>query len=134
MFTLFRSGVSVDASWLLLAVLIASTLAGSAFPALTPEQTPATRWMMALAAAAGLLLSTVTHATALMARLYGLPLRGITLFIFGGVAGMPSEPGRPREGALLAAAGPVGGPGLAAVVRALSGTVTVAPTGWKLSR
>ena len=118
---LFGFEVSVDASWLLLGVLIAWTLAGSVFPDVTPGLTPAHYWVMAGFATAGLLMSIVFHETAhsLVARHYGLPIRGITLFIFGGVAEMTAEPNRPRDELLMAAAGPAASLLLAAICYAL---------------
>ena len=121
LFSLFGFEVSVDASWLLLAVLIAWTLAGSVFPGVTPELTSADYWVMAGFATAGLLMSIIFHemAHSLVARHYGVPIRGITLFIFGGVAEMTAEPNRPRDELLMAAAGPAASLLLAAICYAL---------------
>lgn len=57
--------------------------------------------------ASWLLLSIVFHETAhsLVARHYGVPIRGITLFIFGGVTEMSVEPNRPHDEFWMAAAG-----------------------------
>src|SRR5690606_28308858 len=44
---------------------------------------------------------------ALMARRYDLRIRGITLFIFGGVAEMADEPRSPRAEFMVAIAGPI---------------------------
>ncbi len=54
---------------------------------------------MAALATIGLLFSIVFHETAhsLVARHYGMPIRGITRFIFGGGAEMTAEPSRPRS-------------------------------------
>jgi Zn-dependent protease len=121
LFSLFGFEVSVDASWLLLAVLIAWTLAGSVFPGITPGLTSAHYWVMAGLATAGLLMSIIFHemAHSIVARHYGLPIRGITLFIFGGVAEMTAEPNRPRDELLMAAAGPAASLLLAAMCYAL---------------
>jgi Zn-dependent protease len=141
LFSLFGFEVSVDASWLLLGALIAWTLAGFVFPAITPGLTAATYWAMAGFATAGLLMSIVFHETAhsLVARHYGLPIRGITLFIFGGVAEMVAEPSRPRDELLMAAAGPAASLLLAAVfyglllgVAAWDGPVAVGGVLWYL--
>lgn len=106
--SLFGFNVWIDASWLLLGALITWTLAKSVFPGLAPALAPATYWVMAVAATAGLLISIVLHelAHSLVARRYGMPIRGITLFIFGGVAEMDSEPPSPKSELLMAAAGP----------------------------
>ena len=117
MFSLFGFEVNLDASWLLLAILISWTLASGVYPSLTPGLTAATYWAMAIASTLGLLLSIVFHemSHSLVARHYGLPIGGITLFIFGGVAEMTAEPSRPRDELLMAAAGPAASLVLAAL-------------------
>jgi Zn-dependent protease len=107
--SLFGFDVWIDASWLLLAALITWTLAEAVFPAITPHLSPATYWWMAAAATIGLLFSIVFHETAhsLVARRYGVPIGGITLFIFGGVAQMEQEPSSPKSELLMAVAGPI---------------------------
>ena len=142
LFSLFGFEVDIDASWLLLAVLIVWTLAGSVFPSLTPQRTAATYWIMAVAATTGLFMSIVFHemAHSLVARHYGLPIRGITLFIFGGVAEMTAEPSRPKHELLMAAAGPAASLLMAAICYALvfgvavsDGPVPVAGVLWYLA-
>jgi Zn-dependent protease/predicted transcriptional regulator len=87
-------------------------------------------------------MSLVFHETAhsLVARHYGMPMRGITLFIFGGVAEMTTEPGRPRDELLMAAAGPASSLLLAGIlfllfnaISAWDGPVSVATTFWYLA-
>jgi Zn-dependent protease len=109
LFSLFGFDVWIDASWLLLAALITWTLAAAVFPRITPNLSPVSYWWMAAAATIGLLFSIVFHETAhaLVARRYGVPIGGITLFIFGGVAQMEQEPTTPKSELLMAAAGPL---------------------------
>jgi Zn-dependent protease len=66
-------------------------------------------WWMGLAGTIGLFASVVFHelAHALMARQYGLPMKGITLFIFGGVAEMTEEPPTAISEFMVAIAGPI---------------------------
>src|SRR5579859_4891372 len=92
--TLFGFDVWIDASWLLLAALVAWTLADSVFPQIALGLAAGRYWAMAVVSVIGLLCSIVLHETAhsVVARRFGLPIRGITLFIFGGVAEMESEP------------------------------------------
>ena len=92
----------------MLATLIIWTLAKAVFPGITPNLAATTYWWMAVAATVGLLFSIVFHemAHSLVARRYGMPIRGITLFIFGGVAEMASEPPSAKSELLMAAAGP----------------------------
>lgn len=125
LFSLFGFEVRIDASWLLLAALISWTLAEGVFPQLTPDLSKATYWWMAIAVTIGLLLSIVFHETAhsVVARRFGIPIRGITLFIFGGVAEMEGEPGSARAEFLMALAGPVASLLLATVLLSLFAAV-----------
>jgi len=66
-------------------------------------------WWMGITGAAGIFFSIVFHefSHSLVARHYGLNIRGITLFIFGGVAEMEKEPSTPKSEFLMAIAGPL---------------------------
>ena len=122
LFTLFGFKVWIDASWLLIGGLIAWTLASAVFPEDLPGLAASTYWWMGIAAAIGLLFSIVFHETAhsLVARHFGIEMRGITLFVFGGVAEMPGEPESPGAEFLMALAGPVSSLLLAAALFAVS--------------
>jgi Zn-dependent protease/CBS domain-containing protein len=106
---LFGFEVKIDLSWLVLGLLISWTLAKGFFPDSYKGLDPATYWAMGVAAAVGLLISIVFHELwhSLIARKFGLPMKGITLFIFGGVAEMTEEPPSPKAEFFMAAAGPV---------------------------
>ena len=108
LFRLFGFTVRVDATWLLLAGLILWTLAAGYFPQVVPGLESRTYWWMALVGLIGLAFSIVIHefAHSLVARRYSMPIRGITLFIFGGVAEMEDEPTSPKGELLMALAGP----------------------------
>jgi len=109
LFTLFGFEVKLDLSWLLLALLISWSLGAGWFPVQYPElSTYAYAWM-GIATAVGVFFSIVFHefSHSLVARYYGMPIRGITLFIFGGVAEMESEPPDPKSEFLMAIAGPI---------------------------
>jgi Zn-dependent protease/CBS domain-containing protein len=110
-FTLFRiAGIAirVDASWIILVVLVTWSLAAAFFPAQYPKLTRETYWTMGALGAIGLFASILFHelSHALMARRRGVRMNGITLFIFGGVAEMESEPEDARTELLTALAGP----------------------------
>lgn len=109
LFKLFGFSVNIDVSWFILAIFIIWTLAVSVFPESFAGFSKTTYLLMGIAGAIGLFVSIVFHefCHSLVARRFGLPMRGITLFIFGGVAEMLEEPNRPRTEFLMAIAGPV---------------------------
>ncbi|MDA8230999.1 MAG: site-2 protease family protein [Magnetospirillum sp.] len=109
LFDLFGFKVRIDASWLLLAALIVWSLAVGYFPFVAPGFAEPTYWAMGLAGLGGLALSIVVHelAHSLVARRFNLPITGITLFIFGGVAEMSREPSSPKGEFFMAIAGPL---------------------------
>jgi Zn-dependent protease/CBS domain-containing protein len=109
LFKLAGFQIALDWSWLILAVLITWTLASGVFPFYYPGLTPAAYWSMGVIAALGLFGSIILHELghATVARRYGLPIRRITLFIFGGVAEMEAEPQRPAAEFWVAIAGPI---------------------------
>jgi Zn-dependent protease/predicted transcriptional regulator len=109
LFRIFGFEVKLNPTWLLLALLITWTLAAGLFPADYPDLAPSTYWWMGLVGAAGILFSIVFHELthSLVARRFGLRIKGITLFIFGGMAEMEAEPARPKVEFLMAVAGPL---------------------------
>jgi Zn-dependent protease len=109
LFKLMGFEVRIDASWLILAVLITWSLATGYFPMDYKDLPPATYWWMGAAGALGLFASIVFHELchSIVARKFGIPMKGITLFIFGGVAEMDQEPPSPKSEFLMAIAGPI---------------------------
>ena len=86
LFTLYGFEVKLDLSWLLLALLISWSLGAGWFPARYPELSVHAYAWMGISVAVGVFFSIVFHefSHSMVARHYGLPIRGITLFIFGG--------------------------------------------------
>jgi hypothetical protein len=84
---LFGFTVRVDASCLLIAILVVWSLASGFFPLYYPGFSASTYWSMGVVGALGLFGSIVFHelAHSLVARRCGMEMRGITLFVFGGV-------------------------------------------------
>ncbi|HEX9768303.1 MAG TPA: site-2 protease family protein [Kiloniellales bacterium] len=115
LFKLFGINVQIDASWLILALLVTWSLAQGVFPHYYPDLRPATYWSMGFVSMIGLVLSIVLHETshALVARRHGLPISKITLFVFGGVAELTEEPKTARTEFLMAIAGPIASGALA---------------------
>ena len=109
LFSLFGFPVRIDLSWLLIFLLVSWSLAAGVFPTAYPDLATATYWVMGVMAALGLFALIVVHefGHSLVARRHGVPMKGITLFIFGGVAEMHDEPPHPRAEFQVAIAGPI---------------------------
>ena len=109
LFRLLGFAVRIDASWIVIALLVTWSLAAGLFPEQYPDLPPVTYWTMGVLGAFGLFFSIIFHefAHSLVARKYDIPISGITLFIFGGVAEMEKEPKTPRAEFLMAIAGPI---------------------------
>jgi len=106
--TVYGITLRLDPSWFVVAALMTWWLADSSFPGLQPGLSTSTYWVLGLAGAVGLFASVILHefGHALVARRLGLSIRGITLFFFGGVAEMDSEPPSPAAEFFVAIAGP----------------------------
>lgn len=109
LFSLFGFEVKLDLSWLLLALLISWSLGAGVFPDEYPDLPRRVYAWMGVASAIGVFFSIVFHefSHSFIARRFGLPIKGITLFIFGGVAEMEKEPPSPKSEFLMAVAGPL---------------------------
>ena len=117
------AGIPVGASWsaLLIALLFAWSLGGDLLPAQVPGLVPAAYWLAGAAGAGLFLASLLAHEIghALVARRAGLRVRGITLWLLGGVAQLEDEPASPRDELRVAIVGP-------AISLALAGAFGVA--------
>src|SRR5215203_2164717 len=104
------AGIPVGASWsaLLIALLIAWSLAGRLLPLEVPGLAPAAYWLAGGIGAGLFLGSLLAHEIghAVVARRAGLRVRGITLWLLGGVAQLEDEPASPRDELRVAIVGP----------------------------
>jgi Zn-dependent protease/CBS domain-containing protein len=109
LFTLLGFEVGIDVSWIIIAILIVWSLADGLFPYLFKHLSAQTYWLMGVAGALGLFASIVFHefCHSLVARRFGMRMKGITLFIFGGVAEMADEPPSAKAEFMMAIAGPL---------------------------
>lgn len=114
-FKLLGFEVKLDWSWIIIATLIVWTLAKGIFPENFPGLPEEHYWWMGVAGALGLFASIILHELchSLVSRRFGIPMRGITLFIFGGVAEMNEDPPSAKAEFLMAAAGPLSSLGIA---------------------
>jgi len=99
----------IDASWLVIVALLTFSLAGGYFPAHYPSLPPGLHWAMGFSASLLLFVCVLLHELghALTARRYGIPVAGIVLFIFGGVAQIVHDPKRPAVELAVTLAGPL---------------------------
>ena len=105
---LFGIELLVDTSWLLIFSLITWSLT-SLLGGWHPDWSIAARIIVAVLAAFAFFASVVFHemAHALVARGYGIPVRDITLHMFGGVANIEKEPPTARSEFFMAVVGPI---------------------------
>jgi Zn-dependent protease len=116
LFRLLGIPVSVDASWLLILALLTLSFATDFprllekfFPGTAEDQAGFAYWIMGLITAVLFFVCILLHELghAVVARSRGMPIRGITLFLFGGVAELEEEPPSAATEFLMAIAGPV---------------------------
>ena len=109
LFKLLGFEVRIDASWLLLAILIILSLTSGYFPFHYKDLSTASYVIMGIIGAIGLFASIIINEMchSLVARRFGIPMKGITLFMFGGVAQMSDESRTPKAEFFMAIAGPI---------------------------
>ncbi len=124
--TIIGIPIRVHYSWLLVFGLIVWSLSTYYFPEAAPDLPVASYWIKGILAAFLLFASVAFHelSHSVVARHYGLPIEGITLFIFGGVAQMRGEPPHPRAEFWIAIVGPLSSFLLVAIFFVLAMTTT----------
>jgi Zn-dependent protease len=128
--------IALHPSWLVIAFLVTYSLAVGDLPDRFPGWEQPLYWIVGGAVAAFFFASVLAHelSHALVARRFGIKVRDITLFIFGGAASLEGDTRRPRDEALIAAAGPFASLGLGAALWLIGALVTqpqvAALVGW----
>jgi len=109
--------IRVHSSRFLVAALITWSLASGYFPQEYPSWATATYWSVGLITAILFFASVLIHELghSVVALRQGVPVRSITLFIFGGVAQIGREPPTARAEFRIAIAGPLTSLGLVGV-------------------
>jgi Zn-dependent protease/CBS domain-containing protein len=105
----FGVALRVDWSLLIIFALILFELGVAVFPRWHPQWTTTLTWTMALATAVLFFASILVHelSHALVARAQGIPVKDITLFLFGGVTQLEAEPASPKAEFWMAIVGPL---------------------------
>lgn len=113
--TVFGIPLHIDASWLVIAGLIAWSLSRGYFPSLHPDWPPLLHAALGVIATLLLFGCIVLHELghSLVARRQGIRVSCVTLFIFGGVASILDAPRTPWAELQVALAGPLVSLGLA---------------------
>ncbi len=105
---IFGINIRIDWSWLLIFFLITWNLS-AAFGQLHSDWGAGLTWGVAIVAALLFFASVLAHelAHSLMARARGVPVRSITLFLFGGVSNIQRDPPSPMAEFLITIVGPI---------------------------
>jgi Zn-dependent protease len=110
---LFGIDIYIDWSWLFIFLLVTWNL-WMLFSTLHPDWTLGLQLALAVTASILFFISVLAHemAHSLMAIAQGIPVRNITLFLFGGVSNIEREPPSPRAEFLITIVGPITSVGL----------------------
>ena len=106
---IFGIPIGINYTWFIIFALVTLSLATGYFPSRYAD------WGLAGYLGVGVLTSVLFFASVLIHELahsvvalaWGIPVKSITLFIFGGVASIGREPDRPLAEFLIAIAGPI---------------------------
>ncbi len=106
---LFGIPLRIHASWYVIVLVMVWLLSTAFFPARHPGLSVGLYWIMGGLSAPLLFVCVLLHelAHSVVARAYGIPVRQVTLFIFGGVAQIANEPRRPSIELQVTLAGPL---------------------------
>jgi Zn-dependent protease len=104
----FGIPLGVHYTWFIVFALVTLSLATGYFPSRYPDWSTATNLGIGLLTSLLFFASVLVHelAHSIVALGWGIPVKGITLFIFGGVANIGREPERPLAEFFVAIAGP----------------------------
>lgn len=106
---IFGIEIHLDVSWLFVFAFVAWSLGSNVGPLHTLDLTPSARAVLGIITAVLFFLSVLIHelAHSLLARSRGVPIKGITLMIFGGVSQFEGEPESAPAAGWIAAIGPL---------------------------
>jgi len=104
----FGVSIKLHYSWFIIFGLVTWALADGYFPTVYPYWNQATYWGIGLATSLLFFLSVLAHelSHSVIAQAAGIPVKSITLFVFGGVSQISKEPQSPGVEFRMALAGP----------------------------
>jgi Zn-dependent protease len=133
---IFGIQIALHPSWFVIFLIVTYTLAVGELPRTFRSWDEGLYWVVGGLISLLFFISVLAHelSHAVLARRFGLRVRDITLFIFGGAATLEGEASRPRDEALIAAAGPLTSLAIGAALIALDAAAgqeqLVAILGW----
>ena len=106
---IFGIDIGVHWSWILIFVVVTWSFATGVLEHFYPEWTTAQRWLGGALVSGIFFLSILAHelSHAVVSNRNGLPVREITLFVFGGVSNLTREPDTPGLEFKIAIVGPL---------------------------
>ncbi len=129
LFRIFGIQIGLHYSWIIIALLIALSLAGH-FHEANPQWGPTVTWASAILTSllffTAIVLHELSHAAVAKAR--GLPVRSITLFALGGVAQIEQEASDARTEFWMGIVGPITSVVIGALCLALAAMLGWTPT------
>jgi Zn-dependent protease/CBS domain-containing protein len=107
--SIFGFEIRIDLSWFIIFFLILWTLTVSVFPANYPELSNITYIVMGVVGTLLFFASIIAHelSHSLVAKTKGIPVEGITLFVFGGIARTRMDAESPGDEFQIAGVGPL---------------------------
>lgn len=105
----FGVAINIDLSWFIIFLLVTWSLAIGFFPDTYPELGLKVNLILGLITSCLFFLSVLIHelSHSLVARSQGLPVKKITLFLFGGAAQLEEEPQNPKVELKVTLVGPL---------------------------
>lgn len=106
---IFGVPIGINYSWFVIFLLVTLSLSLYYFPVRHPDWSPVVNWAIGISTSLLFFASVLAHELghSLVSISQGVQVRSITLFIFGGVANISSEPRRARDEFWMAIAGPL---------------------------
>lgn len=114
---IFGIPIGINYTWFIIFVLITVMLSTAYFPLSLGERPMVIYWVIGVATSVLFFASVLVHelAHSLVSKRHGIPVKSITLFIFGGVARISREVTSPGTELVMAAAGPLSSVALAGI-------------------